>query len=93
MPPPDSTAQAPPALKSKPGRRARVRGLDPVLAVGPVAHQLQPLAVAGQRYVGGLRLEQHAGLVLGPHRVQRLGQRDLGVGPRRHSWIASSESR
>src|ERR1700754_4775161 len=46
--------------------------LDPVLAVGPVADQLQPAAVDGQSDVRRLRAEHPPGLILGSHRIHGL---------------------
>ena len=84
---------APPTRRRRGTERwppAGVGGLDVVLAVEPVAHQLEPLAVGRQRDVGGLRLEHHVGRVLRPQRLERLGERRSGSISSSVSWIARS---
>ena len=58
------------------GGRARVQGLNPVLAVLPVADELEAVTVARQGHVRRLGLEQDARGVLGAKRRERL--RELG---------------
>ena len=62
--------ECPTGLVGEAGGRPGVGGLDPVFAVAPVAHQVEPATVTRQRDVSGLGFEEDPRLVLGAERLE-----------------------